>query len=255
MKFLTCLLVALATTSHAAAQTCDEGALTGEIRHYGYSSTIFDESTEALTSNEYAYFIPEVFCKAVPDSFVTILMSDAAKESDGTYYFEDKSDASSYNGILPAGKYNSFLIHSFVGVSSPNFFEFTVEFCEPIVGIIASNTEGQNELDASDDLFGMSNATYGGLVHARKFEINNGDAYNWIRVSEDRLTMTVNMRIVSKIDDIRVITACGSDGCDRRLEESSLPLGDHRKVSTVIDISLALFSEQNLITSVPFPPA
>jgi len=234
MKFLTCLLVALATTSHAAAQTCDESGLTGEIQHYGYSSTIFDESTEALASDEYAYFIPEVFCKAVPDSFVTMLMSDAAQESDGTYYFEESSDAFSYNGILPAGKYNSFLIHSFVGERRPNFFEFTVEFCEPIVGIIASNTADYNELDASDDLFGMSNSTYGGLVSARKFEINNGDAYNWIRVSEDRKYMTVNMRVVHKIDDIRVITACGGDGCDRRLEESSLALGDHRKLDTAV---------------------
>lgn len=224
MKFLTSLLVTLSVVNHAAASTCNENGLEGKLLHFGSSTPIFDESADALKSDEHAYFIPEVFCRAVPESDVSVLMSEQILDGDGKYSFLDSIDGK--GGSLPAGQYNSFLIHGLKASDAISVFEFEVTFCEPIVALITSNEN--NELFDSDKLFGMGDATYGALLSHRLFEFNRGAETNWVKISEDRLTMNVSMRIVNKIDDLRVITACESDGCSRRLEESSISIGDQR---------------------------
>lgn len=140
----------------------------------GTEISLFSEATSVLTS----------------DPFTVDVISP------GLY---DQANQLSPNHI-GSGTYDSWLLHvgHLSGSGSPNL-EGSVTFDTDVVGIMVKSTR----MGGTDDLFGNPGTHYAPGASARGLELFQGD---WLELSNDFRTVTVNFEIRNFIDEIRIIT-------------------------------------------------
>lgn len=106
--------------------------------------------------------------------------------------------AADIGGPIPAGTYDSYIIHFDVGGGLANA-KGSVTFPGVIVGVMHQNGTLLN----SDDDFGASGTNY--VTRARRLELGTGTYSDEITVIGN--TVTVDLWVAGAIDQVRVITA------------------------------------------------
>jgi hypothetical protein len=123
--------------------------------------------------------------------------------SPGTY--SSAADLPSPQPVIPSGSVVSSHFFHADNVGGTRYYEGTATFDQEIVGVILRN----DELDNSDDVLGATPTSYPTGYSMR--ETLNFDEY--VIVGEDLRTITLSLRVVGGIDQVRVITADSQQAC------------------------------------------
>jgi hypothetical protein len=164
----------ISTTGAVQMPTSIPADLTLGAHVSGTEISLFSEATSVLTS----------------DPFTVDVINP------GLY---DQANELSPNHI-GSGTFNSWLLHvgHLSGSGSPNLLG-SVTFDTDVVGIMVKSTR----MGGTDDLFGNPGTDYAPGASARGLELFQGD---WLELSGDFRTVTVNFEIRNFIDEIRIIT-------------------------------------------------
>ena len=106
---------------------------------------------------------------------------------------------------IGAGTYDAWLLHvgHLSGSGMPEL-QGSLTFDTDVVGIMVKSTR----MGGTDDLFGSAGTNYATGASARGLELNQDD---WLELSADRRTVTIQFEIRTFIDEIRIITMASSE--------------------------------------------
>jgi len=209
MKLFTFGVIAALFSSYASAVVVDplppQVDITGVVSTSGdlwRVATPADVDHMQYESNVAAVLFAERIDVTVNDPFSVSILPFVGNQNDGPGVYDSgiATIEASWNGILGAGNYNSYMIHGDKDGANQTFVG-SVTFANAVEGIIYKQTE----LCDSDSILGAAGTNYAECGAARIFELD-GDA-NYMILSADRKTLDFSMVVAHNMDEIRVVTA------------------------------------------------
>ena len=208
MKIFTFGVIAALFSSYASAVVVDplppQVDITGVVSTSGdlwRVVTPADVDHMQYESNVAAVLFAERINVTVNDTPVSILPF-VGNQNDGLGVYDSGNATieASWNGILGAGNYNSYMIHGDKDGDVQTFIG-SVVFENVVEGIIYK----QDELCDTDSTLGAPGTNYSDCGSARIFELDGPN--NWMHLSADRKTLDFSMVVNHNMNEIRVVTA------------------------------------------------
>ena len=179
--------IALIALSISPAQLFAGISFTGDVQQIAPPASA---AWEQLESSEYVYFWEEKTNVTLSEALSVDIINPV-----GMY---DRANVSYKGDDLPAGTYNSYIIHADKQGDNETF-SGSITLDSKIVAILYKGP-GLND---TDSIFGATGTTYA-TGSTRRFELD-GDV-NWFEVSADGRTLSFQNYVPHDLDNLRMIT-------------------------------------------------